>query len=123
MRQVEKVVFLRVLDGLWIEHLENLESLQDAVRLRAYGQQDPLIEFKNEGHKMFQGLLAAIETEAARALDGIKPTSQTGINQGKMGLPAEASRSGAKVGRNDPCPCGATKPDGRPIKYKHCHGK
>ncbi|MDP2926875.1 MAG: preprotein translocase subunit SecA [bacterium] len=119
MRQVEKIVFLRVLDGLWVEHLENLESLQDAVRLRAYGQQDPLIEFKNEGHKMFQGLLAMIEAEVARVLDGIKPNNQIAAKRENV----VASRTGPKVGRNDPCPCGAKKPDGSPVKYKHCHGK
>jgi preprotein translocase subunit SecA len=115
MRQVEKLVFLRVLDSLWIEHLENLESLQDAVRLRAYGQQDPLIEFKNEGHRMFQGLLNTIETEAARVLDGIKPA-----NQVKASIPAGVQPQrlhSQKVGRNDPCPCGSGK------KYKKCHGK
>ncbi|OHA62642.1 MAG: preprotein translocase subunit SecA [Candidatus Wildermuthbacteria bacterium GWA2_46_15] len=119
MRQVEKIVFLRVLDGLWVEHLENLESLQDAVRLRAYGQQDPLIEFKNEGHKMFQGLLTTIETEVARALDGIRPNNQMAARRENV----VAARTGPKVGRNDPCPCGAKNPDGRPVKYKHCHGK
>ncbi|MBI4359105.1 MAG: preprotein translocase subunit SecA [Candidatus Nealsonbacteria bacterium] len=111
LRQVEKVVFLRVLDSFWVEHLENLESLQDAVRLRAYGQQDPLIEFKNEGHKMFQGLLTTIETEVARVLDGIKPNNQTAKRENVV-----AQRTGPKVGRNDPCPCGSGK------KYKRCHG-
>jgi len=117
--QVERFVFLRVIDSFWVDHLENLESLQDAVRLRAYGQQDPLIEFKNEGHKMFQGLISTIEAEAARVLDSIKPNAQP---KAVTSSPV-AKRVGEKIGRNDPCPCGAKKPDGRPIKYKHCHGK
>jgi len=57
MREVEKIVSLRVLDILWIEHLENMESLRDSVRLRAYGQRDPLIEYKAEGRRMFNELL------------------------------------------------------------------
>ena len=117
--QVERFVFLRVIDSFWVDHLENLESLQDAVRLRAYGQQDPLIEFKNEGHKMFQGLISTIEAEAARVLDSIKPNAQPKAAT----FSPVAKRVGEKIGRNDPCPCGAKKPDGRPIKYKHCHGK
>jgi len=117
--QVERFVFLRVIDSFWVDHLENLESLQDAVRLRAYGQQDPLIEFKNEGHKMFQGLISTIEAEAARVLDSIKPGPQP---KAATSSPV-VQRVGEKIGRNDPCPCGAKKPDGRPIKYKHCHGK
>ena len=117
--QVERFVFLRIIDSFWVDHLENLESLQDAVRLRAYGQQDPLIEFKNEGHKMFQGLISTIEAEAARVLDGIKPGPQP---KAAASSPI-VQRVGEKIGRNDPCPCGARKPDGRPVKYKHCHGK
>jgi preprotein translocase subunit SecA len=124
MRQAEKIVFLRVLDSYWVEHLENLESLQDAVRLRAYGQQDPLIEFKNEAHKMFKGLLDTIDAEAAKVLNGIKPASKEEIERERASMAMASSPQNApKVGRNDPCPCGAKHPDGRPIKYKHCHGK
>ncbi len=119
LRQVERFIFLKIIDSLWVDHLENLQTLQDAVRLRAYGQKDPLVEFKNEAHKMFQTLLTMVESEAARVLDGIKPGPQP-----KAVTPSPvAKRVGEKVGRNDPCPCGTTKPDGRPIKYKHCHGK
>ncbi len=117
MRQAEKIVSLRVLDSYWVEHLENLESLQDAVRLRAYGQQDPLIEFKNEAHKMFKGLLDTIDTEAARVLDGIKPASKEEIERERRNMVmATAPQNTPKVGRNDPCPCGSGK------KFKKCHG-
>ena len=66
MRQVEKMVGLRVLDSFWLNHLEEMEALRDSVRLRAYGQQDPLVEYKSEGHKMFQGLLGMIESNIAQ---------------------------------------------------------
>ena len=65
MRQIERVVSLRVLDMLWMNHLEEMEALRDSVRLRAYGQRDPLVEYKTEGHKMFQRLLGIIESVKA----------------------------------------------------------
>ena len=136
---VAKLISLRTLDTLWVEHLEAMEHLRDSVRLRAYGQQDPLVEYKNEGHKMFQNLLKMIESSIVQTLFRVsltkEPTASVLQSQyQKIGLPTtEAPRSGApasaiamagkKVGRNDPCPCGAKHPDGRPIKYKHCHGK
>jgi len=135
---VAKLISLRTLDTLWVEHLEEMEHLRDSVRLRAYGQQDPLVEYKNEGHKMFQNLLKMIESSIIQTLFRAsltkEPTASVPQSQyQKIGLPFEAPRSGApasasvmagkKVGRNDPCPCGAKHPDGRPIKYKHCHGK
>jgi len=113
---VAKFVSLRTLDMLWIEHLENMEHLRDSVRLRAYGQQDPLVEYKNEGHKMFQGLLGTFETMAADAILKVSLKAQPEPQK----FQAQPKK---EVGRNDPCPCGAKHPDGRPIKYKHCHGK
>ena len=133
MRQAEKVVALRVIDSLWIGHLEEMEYLRDSVRLRAYGQQDPLIEYKNEGHKMFQQLLQAIEQNIVDSLLHVQltPQAQTpAIPQNvSYSSPADSSSTSTsapqrkiassaqpKVGRNDPCPCGSGK------KYKKCHG-
>jgi len=117
LRQVEKYIFLKIIDSLWVDHLENLQTLQDAVRLRAYGQKDPLVEFKNEAHKMFKSLLTMFESEAAKVLDGIKPGPQP---KATTSAPV-AQRIGEKVGRNDPCPCGAINPDtNKPYKYKRC---
>ncbi len=112
MRQVEKIVYLRILDTLWLEHLENMEHLRDSVRLRAYGQQDPLIEYKSEGHRMFQELLKRIEEGIANTI--LKVTL---VEQPQQSQPVEFSRSKKKPGRNDPCPCGSGK------KYKKCHGR
>jgi len=124
MRQVEKVVSLRVLDMLWLEHLENMDYLRDSVRLRAYGQQDPLIEYKNEGHKMFRALLNNFESFVANTIFKVTlaPASPPVYsNQSRPGSPTEAPRRGAKVGRNDPCPCGKINPQtGKPMKYKKC---
>jgi preprotein translocase subunit SecA len=114
--QVARFVASRTLDMLWMNHLEEMEALRDSVRLRAYGQQDPLVEYKNEGHKMFKRLLGTIETNIAQTIlrASLKPASQQ-----KMDSSGQAPRLNQKkgVGRNDPCPCGSGK------KYKKCHGK
>jgi len=126
MRQVEKIVSLRTLDMLWMDHLENMEHLRDSVRLRAYGQQDPLVEYKNEGHKMFQQLLSMLELGIAHTILKArlqKPVEAPAVTSSVPRASTSHNRKSEKVGRNDPCPCGAKKPDGRPLKYKHCHGK
>ncbi|MDO8474032.1 MAG: preprotein translocase subunit SecA [bacterium] len=111
MRQAEKLVCLRVIDSLWIEHLENMEQLRDSVRLRAYGQQDPLVEYKNEGHRMFKSLLEHIDVLIAQSIFGVRMTTQA------QPAPTQViSSNEPKAGRNDPCPCGSGK------KYKRCHG-
>lgn len=116
--QVVKFIALRTLDMLWVEHLENMDYLRDSVRLRAYGQQDPLIEYKNEGHKMFRRLLDSFEKSVINTLlhASVKPVENQNAFQ-KTGLTAKTRMGRAKVGRNDPCPCGSGK------KYKKCHGK
>jgi len=108
-----KFVCLRILDMLWVEHLENMEHLRDSVRLRAYGQQDPLVEYKNEGHKMFQRLLETFETMVADAILKVSVKPQAASQPVSSPSVADPNR----VGRNDPCPCGSGK------KYKKCHGK
>ncbi len=118
MRQVEKAVCLRVLDALWLEHLENMDYLRDSVRLRAYGQRDPLVEYKAEGRRMFQELLERIEAEISGTILKVGLAEQP-----RQPQPVRSPQAGKRPGRNDPCFCGAKKPDGRPIKYKHCHGK
>ena len=125
MGQVEKIISLRTLDMLWMEHLENMEYLRDSVRLRAYGQQDPLVEYKNEGHKMFQNLLKTFEATMANT---ILRVSLTPVPAQPVGRPIPSvTGTGArfapraKIGRNDPCPCGKKNPiTGKPIKYKKC---
>jgi len=132
MRELEKFVLLRTLDTLWMDHLDTMESLRDSVRLRAYGQKDPLIEYKREGHEMFERLLAQFQTQVVLTIFKVelKETPQqkiTGQENRAGSDPATRGQtpptSRASIGRNDPCYCGATRPDGRPKKYKHCHGK
>jgi len=119
MREVERFVCFKVLDTLWIEHLEDMEYLRDAVKLRAYGQKDPLVEYKSEAHQMFKKLLETIDLNIAKFIfqAQLKPQNQK-INLIKSSSQNIAVNSeGKKVGRNDPCPCGSGK------KYKKCCGK
>ncbi len=135
MRLIERVTYLRVLDNLWIEHLEAMEGLREGIGLRAIGQRDPLVEYKREGYRLFQRLLATLEAEIANtifkvsimreqaqeapvetALTKAAEQAQAG-NTGQKPTPQRRTRqtqSDDKVGRNDLCPCGSGK------KYKKC---
>jgi preprotein translocase subunit SecA len=109
MRQMEKVVCLRVLDMLWQEHLSYMDHVRDSVRLRAYGGRDPLVEYKNEGHKAFGQLLATIDANIAENI------LKAGIQVQQKTTQSRAVESGIKeIGRNDECQCGSGK------KYKKC---
>jgi preprotein translocase subunit SecA len=129
MRQAERVASLRVIDSLWLDHLENMEHLRDSVKLRAYGQQDPLIEYKNEGRRAFEGLLENIDENTVQTILHMHmggdqqqvPTQKQHIHASASSVstsaPVRTSKpSEPKIGRNDPCPCGSGK------KYKKCHG-
>jgi preprotein translocase subunit SecA len=111
MRNAEKVVYLRILDMLWMGHLDNMEYLKDSVKLRAYGQKNPLIEYKKEGHQMFKKLLDALEKTFTYTIMSVKVGPVSGA-PAKRYVPHSSSQK--KVGRNDPCPCGSKK------KYKKC---
>ncbi len=121
MRQVEKIVCLRILDAHWLEHLEGMDYLRDSVRLRAYGQKDPLVEYKAEGHKMFQEFLARIEHGIANTILKVSLAEQPQQTQQAQQQFGKVKKE--KVGRNDPCPCGKKDSRGKPIKYKRCCGK
>ena len=125
MRQVEKFVCLKVLDNLWQEHLSYMDHVRDSVRLRAYGGRDPLVEYKSEGHRAFGQLLSTIEANIAENIlkAGLVKPNQKIYPENKTNLNNSQNSQKKEVGRNDPCPCGAKHSDGRPIKYKHCHGK
>ena len=131
MRQVEKVVALKTIDTLWMEHLDVMEEFRRGVGLRGYGQKDPLVEYKRESYRMFQKLLDSIQSGIVSTIYKVgvvqRPTSEiyqdAGINRSGVtyrgGNETSASTSPIikkKVGRNDPCPCGSGK------KYKHCCG-
>ena len=110
MRMAEKNLLLQVLDQQWKEHLLTLDQLRQGITLRAYGQKDPLNEYKREAFLMFETMLADMRETTSMVLSHVE------IRQpDEDGAPAEASAN-AKVSRNAPCPCGSGK------KFKHCHG-
>lgn len=126
MRQVERMVLLRTIDTLWMDHLELMEHLRDSVRLRAYGQREPLVEYKLEAQRMFNELLAGVRGQLAHVIYKVEVTQQPRptpmqetmtLQKGQeaVALPSAQSVQG-NIGRNDPCPCGSGK------KYKKCHG-
>jgi preprotein translocase subunit SecA len=126
MREMERVVILRVVDSKWMEHLDVMDSLREGIGLRAYGQRDPLTEYKHEAYQMFQGLIARIREDIVRYAFKVNVHKQpqrrqqavvTGEQGDKAGPAAPVRREGKKIGRNDPCPCGSGK------KYKRCCGK
>ncbi len=121
MRNIERFVVLRTLDFLWKDHLTMMDELREAVRLRAYGQKDPLVEYKREGHKAFQDLMVNIEFEIAERILRVKKAEKRSISPRIMIKrniePAREKTKEKSVGRNDPCHCGSGK------KYKKCHGK
>jgi preprotein translocase subunit SecA len=107
---LERFVMLRTIDMLWMEHLETMECLRDSVRLRAYGQRDPLVEYKNESRRLFGQMMDEINNSIVNILIGAEiqknPAPQQRIS--------EVKSTKNKVGRNDLCPCGSGK------KYKKC---
>jgi len=118
--EVARFLVLRTIDSLWVNHLEYMDYLRDSVRLRAYGQQDPLVEYKNESYKAFRQLLNQLERMVFETLLKISVRPLEDSLTQRVISPSFGNK---KVGRNDPCPCGAKYEDGRPKKYKHCHGR
>jgi len=111
-----RFLMLQIIDMFWVDHLEMMDYMRSSVRLRAYGQRDPLVEYKNEGLRMFRQMEDSIRRTIGEMI--LRMGQQPIIPQNKqVGLSAEAPQSRARVGRNDPCPCGSGK------KYKKCHGK
>ena len=107
---------LQAVDFFWVEHLEAMDHLRGSVSLRAYGQRDPLVEYRTEGLRLFKGLQASMGEHILRVLQGIGADAAS-VPSPASPLASSLEASGPKVGRNDPCPCGSGK------KYKKCHGK
>ena len=126
MRELERVVTLRVVDEYWMDHLDAMTDLRQGIGLRAYGQTDPVVEYKREGYEMFEAMIDAIREEIVRRMFLVQIKPQTEIKREKVAKITSEGGAGdktvkrqptvrkAKVGRNDPCPCGSGK------KYKNC---
>ncbi|MGM0215160.1 preprotein translocase subunit SecA [Enterococcus sp. AZ109] len=131
--EFEKVVILRVVDTKWTDHIDAMDQLRQSIGLRAYGQNNPLVEYQTEGYTMFEDMVGAIEYEVTRLF--MKAEIRQNVQREQVAEPQETHpvevdgdpknltsvkkmpAKVTKVGRNDPCPCGSGK------KYKNCHGK
>ena len=126
IRELERVVLLKVIDRKWMDHIDDMEQLRQGVGLQAYGQRDPLVEYKMSGYEMFDEMTQNIREETVRLLFHIKIEQKvereqqaqiTGTNQDDSLQKGPVKRENAKVYPNDPCPCGSGK------KYKNCCGR
>ncbi|MCR4278078.1 MAG: preprotein translocase subunit SecA [Candidatus Berkelbacteria bacterium] len=128
---VERAVSLRIIDTMWIEHLKTMEALRESIGLRGYGQREPIVEYKREAYDIFLQLQGAVDTQIVDLLlraqiesnepVKVEKTPQQLITNDPSEPSATALGHSKKVGRNDPCPCGAVNPaTKRPYKYKQC---
>ncbi len=135
MREVERVILLRVVDEFWMDHIDAMHELRRGIGLRSYAQTNPVDEYKREGFEMFEAMVNGIKEEVVKRIYTVKIRKEQPIERKKVTKTAVENVGGdapqkkqpvkkaAKVGRNDPCPCGKKKPDGTPVKYKNCCGR
>ena len=138
MRELERVIMLRVVDEYWMDHIDAMEGLRDSVRLRAYGQINPVDEYKRDGFDMFEAMIGGIKEEVVRRIFTVRVKKEEtlqrrgvakSLNAGAQNVGGDSSvknqpvKKGPKIGRNDPCPCGKMRPNGLPMKYKDCCGR
>ncbi len=125
-RELERVVLLKVIDGKWMDHIDDMDQLRQGIGLQAYGQRDPLVEYKMAGFDMFDEMISAIQEDTIRLLFHVQVEQKvereqvakvTGTNKDETVANAPKKREHAKVYPNDPCPCGSGK------KYKQCCGR
>lgn len=141
--RIVKILLLQSIDMFWVDHLEIMDYTRSSVNLRAYGQRDPLVEYKKEGLRLFKEMNEAVNDQIIKILPNIGAGAYareekeladikkhmvlagggTEDKEGNKQNSVVMGKKSEKVGRNDPCPCGAKKSDGTSIKYKHCHGK
>ena len=128
MRELERVILLRVVDAKWMDHIDAMDELRKGIYLRSYGQRDPVVEYRIEGFNMFDDMVAAIREQTVRMLLTVRLRKQEEPKREQVAKPMTESLGGErvvhkqpvkkqKVGRNDPCPCGSGK------KYKKCCGR
>ena len=126
IREVERVILLKVIDNKWMSHIDDMEQLRQGIGLQAYGQRDPLVEYKMSAYEMFDGMTAAVKEDTVRILFHIRveqkverePAAKvTGTNKDDSAVKAPIRKIERKVYPNDPCPCGSGK------KYKQCCGR
>ncbi|NCC67728.1 MAG: preprotein translocase subunit SecA [Clostridia bacterium] len=137
MRELERVILLRVVDEYWMDHIDAMQELRRGIGLRAYGNVKPVDAYKKEGFDMFEDMISGIRSEVVRRLFTVQvkkeqPLERKSVAKGSVSnvggdsssAKPQPVKAAKKPGRNDPCPCGKWKEDGsRPLKYKECCGK
>ena len=126
IREIERIVLLKVIDRKWMDHIDDMDQLKQGIGLMAYGQKDPVVEYKMQGYEMFENMILNIRFETIKMLMHLQVEQKvereevaqvTGTNKDDEGVKKPKHRDVAKVYPNDPCPCGSGK------KYKHCCGR
>ncbi|MBR1865633.1 MAG: preprotein translocase subunit SecA [Lachnospiraceae bacterium] len=126
IREAERVILLRVIDRKWMDHIDDMDQMRQGIGLRALGQRDPLVEYKFVVYDMFNEMTASIRQDTVKAMLHIRVEQKvereevakvTGTNKDDSSVREPVKRKSAKIGRNDPCPCGSG------LKYKQCCGK
>jgi preprotein translocase subunit SecA len=126
MREIERVILLKVIDSKWMDHIDDMDQLRQGIGLMAYGQRDPVVEYKFQGYDMFQEMAQAVELDTVKALMHVRVEQKiereevakvTGTNKDESTVKGPKRRETKKIMPNDPCPCGSGK------KYKFCCGR
>ena len=126
IRELERVILLKVIDRKWMDHIDDMEQLRQGIGLQAYGQRNPLVEYKMSGYDMFDEMTANIREDTVKLLLHVRVEQRiereevakvTGTNKDTSTAKAPVKREEKKVYPNDLCPCGSG------LKYKNCHGK
>ena len=132
MRELERVVMLRVVDEFWMEHIDVMADLKDSVFLQAYANQKPIDVYKKEGFEMFEEMNDGIRKETVRRMFTVQVRKNENVERKEVAKANPTAGDGTvkkqpikkkKIGRNDPCPCGKKRPNGMPMKYKDCCGR
>ncbi|NLH02033.1 MAG: preprotein translocase subunit SecA [Clostridiales bacterium] len=136
MRELERVIMLRVVDEYWMDHIDAMQELRRGIGLRAYGNENPVDAYKREGFDMFEAMINGIRSEVVRRIFTVKvkkeqPIERKSVTKGPLNsvggddsVKKQPIKKAEKPGRNDPCPCGKMKEDGsRRLKYKECCGR
>ena len=135
MRELERVILLRVVDEYWMDHIDAMSELRKGIGLRGYGNVNPVDAYRQEGFDMFDTMIAGIRQEVVRRIYLARVRKEQGVERksvvknpvtnlgGDASLKKQPVKREKKPGRNDPCPCGKLRPNGLPMKYKDCCGK
>ena len=126
LREIERIILLKVIDRKWMDHIDDMDQLRQGIGLQAYGQKDPLVEYKMSAYEMFDAMSAAIQEDTLKLLYHVSMEQKvereevakvTGTNKDDSAVRAPKKREEKKIYPNDPCPCGSGK------KYKQCCGR